>query len=163
MPQRTILEVPDPRLRLPATPVEDFDESLKTLVADLIDTLHHSGTAIGLCAPQVADPRRVLVMDLSSRRCEPQVYINPVIQSRARFTFAEESCLSVPGVLVNVWRATRVLVQAQDPTGAPFERELDGLHAVCLQHEMDHFAGKLLVDRMWFLQRLRFNRRLARA
>lgn len=161
MAQLTILEYPDERLRRPAKPVTAFDNDLDRLIDDLADTLYATETAIGLCAPQVDDGRQVLVMDLSPDRSDLQVYINPKITARALFGLVEESCLSIPGEVVNVWRATQLLVRAQDRTGAVFERELHRMHAVCLQHEMDHFKGKLLVDRMSFIRRFRFKRKIA--
>lgn len=158
MAQREILVDPDPRLRAIAEPVRDFDADLNQRVDDLFDTLYGTSSAIGLSAPQLGDASQILVMDLSGDRSDPHVYINPRITARARFGFVEESCLSVPDQLVNVWRATQVRVVAQDRTGQPIERELDRLAAVCLQHEMDHFRGKLLVDRMSFIRRYRYRR-----
>jgi peptide deformylase len=158
MAQREVLVYPDPRLRTISEPVVDFDAALSQRVDDLLDTLYATRSAIGLSAPQLGDASQVLVMDLSRDRSEPQVYINPRITGRARYGFVEESCLSVPEQLVNVWRATQVRVVAQDRSGRQFERELDQLAAVCLQHEMDHFKGKLLVDRMSFLRRYRYRR-----
>ena len=105
----------------------------------------------------------MLVIDRSGAASEPEVFINPRIVHRAGLGLAEESCLSVPDVTVRVWRATRILIRAADRRGAVFERELDGLGAVCVQHEMDHFDGRLLVDRMNWLGRRRFERRLRRA
>jgi peptide deformylase len=148
-----IIEYPDQRLRSASVPVVDFDAGIGGLVDDLVDTLHASN-AIALCAPQIDDGRQVLVMDLSGDRSRPEHYINPRILERSQYGIVEESCLSVPGVVVNVLRATRVRVSAFDLAGSVFERELAGLEAVCLQHEMDHFSGKLLVDRLnWFRRR----------
>lgn len=158
MTVRSVLRYPDPRLREKAAPVIDFDGSVRSLVDDLFDTLYSTESAIGLCAPQVNDPRQILVMDLSKTRDEPQVFINPKVTARALWGFVEESCLSVPDTKVNVLRATAIRVQAQDPDGQPFETELERLYAVVLQHEMDHFAGKLLVDKMSFFRRFRFKR-----
>jgi peptide deformylase len=158
---REILEYPDPRLRLASGPVTDFGGDLADLVDDLIETLH-AHPAIGLSAPQADDQRQVLVMDLSADKTAPEVYVNPEIVASARPGFVEESCLSVPGVAVNVLRATRVRVRALDPEGVAFERELADMHAVCLQHEMDHFDGKLLADRLNWFRRMRLDRAIAR-
>ncbi len=162
MAQRTVLEHPDPRLGERSEPVTAFGSSLARLVEDLVDTLHASESAIGLSAPQIGERQQVAVLDLSPDRSEPQVYVNPTILARSHFGFVEESCLSVPGANVNVWRATRIRVRARAPSGETFERDLDGLFAVCLQHEMDHLEGRLLVDRMWFFRRLRYNRTLTK-
>lgn len=154
MSRLPILEYPDPRLRLRARPVDRFDDDLARLVDDLVDTLSATG-GIGLCAPQVNHLRRVLVLQLSGDPA-PQVYVNPEIESSAVPALVEESCLSVPGFVGNVIRATRVLVRAQDVTGAPIVRELEGMAAVCLQHEVDHLDGVLFVDRLPLLRRLAF-------
>jgi peptide deformylase len=105
---------------------------------------------------------RVAVTDLSGEATDPQVYVNPEILSRSAIGLVEESCLSVPGVVGNVFRATRVRVRAQDRQGRTFERDLDGMHAVCLQHEIDHLEGKLFIDRLWFWRRLMIQARARR-
>jgi peptide deformylase len=153
MTRLAILEVPDPRLRQPSAPVATFDASLVRLVDDLVETLHDAG-GIGLAAPQTGHLTRVLVMDLTGDRSGPEAYVNPSILARSAFGLVEESCLSLPGVVANVVRATRVKVRAQDATGAVFERDLEGMHAVCLQHEVDHLDGKLFVDRLSAVRRM---------
>jgi len=155
-----ILEYPDPRLRTVARPVTAFDTALAALIDDLFETLY-SARAIGLAATQVDVHQQVLVIDVSAQRNAPEVFINPRILARQHPGRVEESCLSVPGVLETVERATQVRVRAVGRAGRPFERELEGLEAVCLQHEMDHLAGKLFLDRLPFLARWRTRRRLA--
>lgn len=162
MARRQVLEYPDPRLRLASQPVNDFDDELAELVADLFDTMY-AGNAIGLSAPQLDVQREVLVMDLSEDASAPQVFINPKVLDSARPGVVEESCLSVPGVVANVLRATRVKVRARDCEGEVFERELADMAAVCLQHEMDHLVGKVLVDRLSPFRRWRLRRAAARA
>ncbi len=157
-----ILEYPDPRLRVPARSVSAFDASLETLVEDLVDTLRAT-KGIGLAAPQADDRRAVLVIDLSEGASPPQVYVNPEILASAVPGLVEESCLSVPGVVGNVVRATELRVRAQDLRGDSFERDLSGMNAVCLQHEMDHLAGRLFVDRLPLLRRLPIRAAAARA
>jgi peptide deformylase len=154
MTRLTILEYPDRRLRQPAERVTEFDEDLARLADDLLETLYAAG-GIGLCAPQVGDTRQVLVMDLSGRASEPQVYVNPRMLAGAEPGLVEESCLSVPGVIGNVVRATKVRVSAQDLSGRLFERDLEGMYAVCMQHESDHLAGKLFIDHLSMLRRIR--------
>ncbi len=161
MARREVLEYPDPRLRLVSAPVTEFGEELADLVSDLFDTMY-AGNAIGLSAPQLDVQREVLVMDLSDDASAPQVFINPEILDSARPGFVEESCLSVPGVVTNVLRATRVRVRARDIAGDPFERELADMEAVCLQHEMDHLIGKVLADRLSAFRRWRLRRAAAR-
>lgn len=154
MARREILQYPDPRLRLRSRPVTAFDQDLARLVDDLLETLYAT-KAIGLSAPQVNDRRQVLVIDLSGKASAPQLYVNPEILTKSALGLVEESCASIPDVVGNVIRATQVRVRAQDLSGATFERDLSGMHAVCLQHEMDHLAGKLFVDRLSVFRRLR--------
>lgn len=152
MAERSILTLPDPRLRTPCTPVTVFDAALAASVQDLIDTLRAS-TGIGLAAPQIGDLRQMLVMDLSETRDNPQVFINPEIVSRDVKARVEESCLSIPAIAGNVVRDIRITVRAQDVNGQTFERTLEDMHAVCLQHEWDHLRGILFVDRLPSLER----------
>ncbi|MFN3232277.1 MAG: peptide deformylase [Alphaproteobacteria bacterium] len=152
-----ILEYPDPRLRQPSKPVTVFDDDLNSLIDRLLETLYATHS-IGLSAPQLNDHRQVLVADLSEDQSDPQIYVNPQILSKGAWGFVEERCLSVPDVVGNVIRATRIRVRAQDRHGVFFESDLTGMNAVCLQHEMDHLAGKLFVDRLSIFKRLRLRR-----
>jgi len=154
-----ILEFPDPRLRTRAQPVQQFDAALKQLIADMLQTMY-AAPGIGLAATQVNVHQALLVMDVSNDKDQPQVYINPQIVARDGVEVSEEGCLSVPNVFEEIERAARVRVRAHDAAGAVFERELDGLAAVCLQHEMDHLAGKLFVDYLSGLKRERIRRKL---
>jgi peptide deformylase len=155
----TVLEFPDPRLRTRAKPVEEFDPALKQLVADMLETMY-AAPGIGLAATQVNVHKQLIVMDLGGETREPQVYINPEILSRDGVEVSEEGCLSVPNVFEEVERAARVRVRARAADGQTFERDLEGLAAVCLQHEMDHLAGKLFVDYLSVLKRERIRRKL---
>ena len=159
MAQLTILEFPDPRLRTRAAPVRDFDASLARLIDDMLETMY-AAPGIGLAATQVNVHLRLLVIDVSETRSEPQEFINPEILVREGTEQTEEGCLSVPQIYELVERAARVRVRAQDRRGACFERELDGLLAVCVQHEIDHLDGKLFVDYLSSLKRERIRRRL---
>jgi peptide deformylase len=161
MAQLKILEFPDPRLRTRATPVRDFDESLARLIADMLETMY-AAPGIGLAATQVNVHQALLVVDVSEAKNEPLVFINPQILSRSGSTQTEEGCLSVPEVYEPVERAERVRVRAQDRHGITFERDLDGLLAVCVQHEMDHLQGKLFVDYLSSLKRERIRRKLVK-
>ncbi len=138
-----------------------FDDDLARLVEDLLSTLY-STSGIGLSAPQIGALQRVLVMDHSGDGTAPEVYVNPEILGRAAFGIVEESCLSVPGITGNVFRATRLRVRARDQHGTPFEHELTDMPAVCLQHEVDHLNGKLFIDRLWFWRRLLIRARAGR-
>jgi peptide deformylase len=159
MSRLTILEYPDPRLRTRARPVEQFDAALGKLIDDMFETMYEA-PGIGLAASQVDVHRRLIIMDVSEDRSQPLVFINPEILAREGAAKTEEGCLSVPGVFDDVERAARVRVKAQDRTGAGFERDLDGVVAVCLQHEMDHLEGKLFVDYLSDLKRDRIRKKL---
>jgi peptide deformylase len=161
MARLAILEHPDPRLRQSSARVLTFDSTFQRRVDDLLETLHASG-GIGLSAPQTGVLQRLAVADLSGDASDPQVYVNPEILARSATGFVEESCLSVPGVVASVMRATRVRVRAQDRHGEPFERDLEGMHAVCLQHEIDHLDGILFIDRLFFWQRFMLGRQARR-
>jgi peptide deformylase len=154
-----ILEFPDPRLRTRAEPVTVFDAALGRLIDDMFETMY-AAPGIGLAASQVNVHRQLLVMDISADRSEPMVFINPVIVQREAVGVMQEGCLSVPGFFDDVERAQRVRVRAADRHGINFERDLDGLAAVCLQHEMDHLEGKLFVDYLSTLKRDRIRRKL---
>ena len=159
MSRLTILEYPDPRLRTRAKPVEKFDAALGQLIDDLFETMYEA-PGIGLAATQVDVHRRLVVMDVSEDRSAPLVFINPEILERDGVAKTEEGCLSVPGIFDDVERAARVRVRAQDRTGATFERELEGVVGVCLQHEMDHLEGKLFVDYLSDMKRDRIRKKL---
>jgi peptide deformylase len=159
MALRQILEYPDPRLRTRAQPVTDFDAALAKLVDDMFETMY-AAPGIGLAATQVDEHLRVIVMDVSGERTEPLVFINPEILEREGVGTMEEGCLSVPGIFDEVKRAARVRVRFRDRDGGVQERELEGLLAVCLQHEMDHLEGKLFVDYLSELKRERIRKKL---
>lgn len=162
MAQLDVLEFPDPRLRRKAAAVRAFDADLARLIADLCDTLRASG-GIGLAAPQVGVAQQVLVVDPDGAGGAPQVYVNPRIVAQHRYGMVEESCLSLPGLVDSVKRPIALRVQACDAHGRAFEREVDGMLAVCLHHEIDHLQGRLFLDRLPFVRRLGARRRLGAA
>ncbi|MDX2427769.1 MAG: peptide deformylase [Xanthomonadales bacterium] len=147
-----ILEFPDPRLTTVAVDVESFDEALKKLVQDMTETMY-SARGIGLAATQVNVHKRLLVLDISENQDQPCVYINPQILSSSGEQEYEEGCLSVPGIYANLKRAEIILIRAHDSDGNVFEEQLEGLHSVCVQHEMDHLIGRLFVDYLSPLKR----------
>jgi len=159
MARLEILEFPDPRLRTRAQPVEQFDAALARLIDDMFETMY-AAPGIGLAATQVNVHRRLIVIDISENKNQPLVFINPKILSHEGLEVNEEGCLSVPQIFEEVERATRVRVQSQDRHGKVYESELEGLLAVCLQHEMDHLEGKLFVDYLSALKRDRIRRKL---
>jgi len=162
MSKLEILEFPDPRLRTVAIPVEQYDQALEILVDDMLETMY-AANGIGLAATQVNRHVQLLVLDISEDRDRPRSYVNPEIISLEGEQVCEEGCLSVPGVYANVTRADRVKVRARDAKGQIFEEEAEGLHAVCLQHEVDHLAGRLFVDYLSPLKRQRLRKQLEKS
>ncbi len=149
-----ILVYPDERLRKIAEPVENVDKSIQTLVNDMTETMYDAN-GIGLAATQVDVHKQVIVMDLSEERNEPRVLINPTIIEKDGEQIYDEGCLSVPEYYAPVKRAERIKITALDEQGEIYELEADGLLAVCIQHEMDHLAGRVFVD---YLSRLKQDR-----
>jgi peptide deformylase len=154
-----ILEFPDPRLRTRAQPVTEVDAALRRLVDDMFETMY-AAPGIGLAATQVNVAKRLLVIDISEKRDQPLVLINPDIVAREGVEETEEGCLSVPGIFDKVTRAEKIRVRALDRNGKPLEMEADGLLAVCIQHEIDHLDGKLFVDYLSELKRTRIRKKL---
>ncbi len=158
-----ILEFPDPRLRTEARPVAEVTDDTRSLIDDMFATMY-AAPGIGLAATQVNVHQRIIVIDLSEEQNEPQVFINPEI-CILDDTLGEydEGCLSVPGFYETVNRPQRIEVSALDRRGECFTRELDGLLAICLQHEIDHLNGKLFVDYLSPLKRQRIRKKLEKS
>ncbi|MET0179203.1 MAG: peptide deformylase [Novosphingobium sp.] len=165
MALRPILEVPDPRLRTVSKPVQAFDDGLRTLVADMFETMY-AAPGIGLAAIQVGEPLRVLVIDLQEPGPDlpdgtpgepvktPRVFINPEILDPSQdLNVYSEGCLSVPEIYADVERPRVIRARWQDLDGAVHEQAMDGLMATCLQHEMDHLEGVLFIDHLSRLKR----------
>jgi peptide deformylase len=161
MSRLSILRYPDARLHKVAAPVTVFDDGLKRLVADMVDTMY-AAPGIGLAAIQVDVPKQVIVVDVSERRDSLVVLVNPEILEATGVSDIEEGCLSVPGIYELVERAERVKVRAHDQNGNPFTLEAQGLLAVCIQHEMDHLKGKVFVEHLSQLKQQRIRAKLAK-
>lgn len=155
----TILEYPDPRLRITAQPVAVFDAALKELVADMLETMY-AAPGVGLAATQVDEHKQLLVADMSENSDQPLVLINPRILEKDGVQVFQEGCLSFPGIYADVERALHVKVAAQDVGGNAVEHEFEGPLAVCIQHEMDHLVGKVFVDHLSILKRTLLLKRL---
>ncbi len=153
-----ILQYPDERLHLVASRVDVFDEALKTLVSDMLETMY-AAPGVGLAATQVDVQKQIIVTDLSENRDKPVVLINPEIIATSGRSYIEEGCLSVPGIFESVERAENITVSARNQDGEPFEIRADGLLSVCIQHEIDHLKGKVFVE---YLSRLKQTRILAK-
>ena len=158
-----ILEFPDPRLRTKAQPVAEVNDSLRDLIDDMLETMY-AAPGIGLAATQVDVHQRLLVIDVSEDHSEPLVFINPEVTILdPELGEYDEGCLSVPGFYETVNRPRRIRVTALGRDGQPFTRELEGLLAICLQHEIDHLDGKLFVDYISPLKRQRIRKKLEKA
>jgi peptide deformylase len=155
-----ILEYPDKRLRTIAKPVTEVTDTIRNIVDDMFDTMYEA-PGIGLAASQVNVHQRIVTMDLSEDKSEPLVFINPEITVLdGELESMQEGCLSVPGFYEDVTRIEHCLVKALDRNGKPFELEARGLLAVCIQHELDHLEGKLMVDYLSPLKRNRIKSKL---
>lgn len=159
MAKLTILEFPDPRLRTRAAEVKTVDDELRKLIDDLLETMYDA-PGIGLAATQVDVHQRLLVVDVSADKSEPNALINPVIVEKDGVTVTEEGCLSVPGYYEEVERAEHIRVRFLDRNGDEQEMEAEGLRAVCIQHEMDHLEGKLFLDYLSEAKRMRIRKKL---
>lgn len=151
-----VLQFPDPRLRRRAEPVEKITDELRQLAADMLETMYDE-PGIGLAAPQVGVPLRLVVMDTEWTEEDaaraPIVLVNPEILEREGKIVWTEGCLSVPEFSADVERAERVVVRASDLDGKEIVEEASGLRAVCFQHELDHLDGVLYIDRISRLKR----------
>ncbi|MCB1999074.1 MAG: peptide deformylase [Burkholderiaceae bacterium] len=161
-----ILCYPDPRLHKVAKPVQTVDARIRTLIADMFETMYDA-KGIGLAATQVDVHERLIVIDTSEQRDQPLVLINPeIVWTSAEKHVNEEGCLSVPGIYDGVERFDAVRVSALDGEGTARTIEAQGMLAVCVQHEMDHLLGKVFVEYLSPLKRDRIKtkmRKLQRA
>ena len=154
-----ILHYPDERLHTVARPVDVVDDALRRLIDDMAETMY-AAHGIGLAATQIDYHRRLVVIDLSEEHDDLLVLINPVITRKAGETVYEEGCLSVPGIYDKVTRAETVTVEALDRNGQPFSLDAEGLLAICIQHEIDHLDGKVIVEHLSQMKQSRIKQKL---
>lgn len=155
---------PDPVLRQRASDVTVFDDALKTLAENMAETMY-AAPGVGLAAPQVGVSKRFLVVDPNSGDPEsegPEFYVNPVIKSGHGEIICEEGCLSLPDFFEDVKRKEFITLAYQDLEGKAHEIELEGFHAVVLQHEIDHLEGVLAFDHISRLKRSLYTKRRKR-
>ena len=156
-----ILIFPDPRLRKIAEKITKFDKSLQNLADDMLLTMYDAN-AIGMAATQVNRHVRLVVMDISDNRDDPRIFVNPsyrVLKDHNLFEF-EEGCLSIPGFNETIARPDRIELIWQDISGKEHSDSPEGLLTVCIQHEIDHLDGKLMVDYVSALKRDRVRSKL---
>ena len=158
-----ILKYPDPRLRTVAKEVEIFDKSLDNLSKDMLETMY-AENGIGLAATQVDVHIRLVVIDISDDRDTPLIFVNPEVNilDNKSLVPCEEGCLSIPGASVEVSRPDKIELHWSDLKGKQHKSNPEGLLAVCIQHEIDHLEGKLLVDYLSPLKRSRLKNRATR-
>ncbi|MFI9654504.1 peptide deformylase [Guyparkeria sp. GHLCS8-2] len=162
MSLRDILIYPDDRLREIARPVDSFEPALAELVADMFETMYQE-SGIGLAATQIDEHRRLFVADVSEDRSGAMAFVNPEIVARSGEVESEEGCLSIPGINETISRAERIRVRARDEKGKAIEQDLDGLLAICFQHELDHLDGRLFIDYLSPLKQQRIRKKMEKA
>jgi len=160
MPLLKIHHYPDPVLKQKAETVISFDDDLRRLAADMLETMY-AAPGVGLAAPQVGVSRRVIVLDCSPKEApqSPVIAVNPELLTGEGECCEEEGCLSVPEYYAKVPRREKVLVRYQDLDGTPREVTAEGLWAICFQHEIDHLDGILFVDHLSPLKRSMFRKK----
>jgi len=158
-----IRKFPDTALKEPAKAVENIDGSVNSFLDSMVQTMY-AAPGVGLAAPQVADSRRLIVLDTDHDNLGKHLLklINPRIVEADGSVLWEEGCLSVIDFTAQVQRAARVLVRAWTPEEKEIEIEADELLAIALQHEIDHLDGKLFIDRISRIKRELYRRRLAK-
>jgi peptide deformylase len=166
---REIIILPDKQLRLVSTPIEKVTAEVRKLADDMFETMY-AAPGIGLAAIQVAQPLRLITMDLAKpdesgeTKRKPRVFINPEILSRSEETAVyEEGCLSIPEYYEEVERPARVRVRFTDLEGNVHEEDAEGLYATCIQHEIDHLNGILFIDYLSKLKRDRVQKKFSKA
>ena len=140
-----ILEFPDPKLRITASPIDTVNDELQKIIDDMFETMY-AAPGIGLAATQVDIHKRLLVTDISAEKNQPYVMINPKVIKKEGNINSNEGCLSIPGYQDDVERYETILIKYLDRLGVSHEEELNGLLAICVQHEIDHLNGKLFID-----------------
>ena len=166
---REIIVLPDKQLRLVSKPIEKVTTEIRKLADDMLETMYDA-PGIGLAGIQVAQPMRIITMDLAKRdedgetQPRPRVFINPEILSASEeLSVYEEGCLSIPEYYEEVERPARVRVRFTDLDGKVHEEDAEGLYATCIQHEIDHLNGVLFVDYLSKLKRDRVMKKFAKA
>jgi peptide deformylase len=158
MTVRTILKFPDPRLRLMAAPVTIFDDKLRDLAIDLVDTMR-AASGIGITAPHIGIATRLVALELSPET-GPQIYVNPmIVWASTELSRNPEGSVSMPGVTSEIERAAHIRVRYQDLSGAEQVEEASGLAAVCHQHEIDQLDGIFWIQKLSPLKRERLVKR----
>jgi len=155
----TILHYPDPRLHKVAKPILEVDDEIRQLAEDMAETMY-AAPGVGLAATQVDRHIQLIVIDTSKEQNDLLVLVNPNIIAKSGEQDHEEGCLSVPGIYETVTRAEKITVEALDMQGKKFKLDVEGLLAICIQHEMDHLLGKVFVEYLSPLKRNRIKSKM---
>lgn len=158
---RPVLTYPHPVLAQTAAEIEAVTPEICQLAEDMLETMYHK-EGLGLAAPQVGESCRLVVVDVSGpdKREEPLVFVNPRIVEVEGQVESSEGCLSVMNYRTKVQRAEKIRLQAVNLDGQPVDMELDGMLAICLQHELDHLDGVLFIDKISRLKRSLYEQKL---
>lgn len=156
-----LLQFPDERLRKVSKPVEHFDKDLIALSEEMLNIMYQS-KGIGLAAPQVNKPIRMIVLDVSEARNEPMIFVNPRLDKVKGRVDSSEGCLSVPEIRTTVQRHKQIELSAQDINGSELKMEAEDLLAICVQHEIDHLDGKLFIDYVPNIKLQRLRKKIAK-
>lgn len=154
-----IVQFPNPVLAMNCQPIQEINDQIRRLAADMGETMYKA-PGVGLAAPQVGEPIRMVVLDVSEEKNSLMTLINPVITQRSQeLETGEEGCLSLPGIWEKVSRSSEITVKYTDLEGQEQELHADGLLAICIQHELDHLDGTVFIDH---LSRLKYDRACAK-
>lgn len=168
---KPLIILPDPLLRQASKPIEQIDTEIQRLADDMLETMYDA-PGIGLAAIQIAQPLRLITMDIAKRdkdgeeevKPRPRVFINPeIVSASEELSVYEEGCLSIPEYYEEVERPARVRVRFLDLDGKVHEEDAEGLYATCIQHEIDHLNGVLFVDYLSKLKRDRVMKKFTKA
>ncbi|MBW2055968.1 MAG: peptide deformylase [Deltaproteobacteria bacterium] len=164
MSLRDVVTYPQPALRKKSEPVKEINEEIRSLIADMRETMY-SSKGIGLAAPQIGVNLRVIVVDVTPYQPDqkPFALINPEIVSGEGEVESSEGCLSVPGLFETVKRKEKVTVRGINEDGEEVEIHATGMLAICLQHEIDHLNGMTIVERLGPLKREMVRKKLRKA
>ena len=166
MAVKTVLVYPDPILKEISAPIAEFDDSVRSLLQDLVDTMVDAGHSVGIAAPQIGDLRRALVVDVSNSKLGKKQenhgliqMVNPEIIEREGSCEVREGCMSVPEYTGNVTRSESIVIQFQDENNQHRVIRAEGFEAIAIQHEIDHLDGLLFLDRVSSLKTGLFRRK----
>jgi peptide deformylase len=153
MPLLKVIQYPNPILSRKAEPIQKLGKEDFRLIQDMVETMYEED-GVGIAAPQVNIPKRIIIVSPRAKPGEEQVYLNPeLIESSKEVELSVEGCLSLPGVSCEIWRSKRVKLKALNAKGEEVVSEFHDFPARVIQHEIDHLNGMLIIDRVDFNQR----------